>query len=72
MLQKLSAGTNGKMYKLADLKTLETSILNNESIKPITYSQNETTELIDLKWIFALLLILLSLEWFLRKYHGLI
>lgn len=72
LLQKLSAGTNGKMYKLADLKTLETSILNNESIKPITYSQNETTELIDLKWIFALLLILLSLEWFLRKYHGLI
>lgn len=72
LLQKLSAGTNGKMYALSNIKDLETSILNNESIKPITYSQNETTELIDLKWIFALLLILLSTEWFLRKYHGLI
>jgi len=72
LLQKLSAGTNGKMYKLSELKALETSILSNESIKPITYSQNETTELIDLKWIFALLVILLSAEWFLRKYHGLI
>lgn len=72
ILKKLSTGTNGKMYNLSDLKDLETSILNNESIKPITYSQNETTELIDLKWIFALLLVLLSAEWFLRKYHGLI
>jgi hypothetical protein len=72
LLQKLSSATNGKMYTLNDLKTLETTILNNESIKPITYSQNETTELIDLKWIFIVLLILLSIEWFLRKYHGMI
>jgi hypothetical protein len=72
LLQKLSAETNAKMYKLSDIKALESSILNNESIKPITYSQNETTELIDLKWIFALILVLLSIDWFLRKYHGLI
>jgi hypothetical protein len=72
LLQKLSNATNGKMYSLNDLKNLETSILSNESIKPITYSQNETTELIDLKWIFSVLLILLSIEWFLRKYHGMI
>jgi hypothetical protein len=72
LLQKLSAATNGKMYALNDLKSLENSILNNESIKPITYSQNETTELIDLKWIFIALLILLSIEWFLRKYQGMI
>lgn len=72
LLKKLSAATNGKMYSLNDLKGLETSILNNESIKPITYSQNETTELIDLKWLFTLILILLTTEWFLRKYNGLI
>ncbi len=72
LLQKLSASTNGKMYALTNLKELETSILNNESIKPITYSQNETTELIDLKWLFALIVILLAAEWFLRKFHGLI
>jgi hypothetical protein len=72
LLQKLSSATNGKMYSLNDLKDLETSILNNESIKPITYSQNETTEIIDLKWLFVLLLSLLSIEWFLRKYHGMI
>jgi len=72
LLQKLSNETNGKMYKLDDIKNLENSILSNESIKPITYSQNETTELIDLKWLFILLLVLLSVEWFLRKYNGLI
>ncbi len=72
LLQKLSSSTNGKMYTLNDIKNLEASILSNESIKPITYSQNETTELIDLKWIFIVLLVLLSIEWFLRKYHGMI
>lgn len=72
LLQKLSASTNGKMYTLNSIKELETAILNNESIKPITYSQNETTEMIDLKWLFVIILFLLSLEWFLRKFNGLI
>lgn len=72
LLQKLSNSTNGKTYSLNNIKSLESAILSNESIKPITYSQNETTELIDLKWIFFVLLVFISVEWFLRKYNGLI
>ena len=72
LLNKLSKGTNGKLVYLNELDSLRSEILKNEMIKPITYSQNETTDLIDLKWIFVIILLLVSVEWFLRKYHGMI
>ncbi len=72
LLNQLSKGTNGKLIYLNELNNLKTEITKNEMIKPITYSQNETTDLIDLKWLFATIIILLSIEWFLRKYYGLI
>lgn len=72
LLQTLSKGTNGKLYYLNQIQNLENEILKSEVIKPITYSQTETTDLIDLKWLFILVLTLLSIEWFVRKYYGLI
>jgi hypothetical protein len=72
LLNKLSKSTNGKLFYLTQLDSLRSEIQKNEMIKPITYSQNETTDLIDLKWIFIFILVLFSLEWFLRKYNGLI
>lgn len=72
LLQKLSNGTNGKLYYLNQLQNLENEILKSEVIKPITYSQTETTDLIDLKWLFVIIVVLLSIEWFIRKYFGLI
>jgi hypothetical protein len=72
ILNNLSKGTNGKLVYLNQLDSLKIVILKNEMIKPITYSQNETTDLIDLKWIFIVILLLLSVEWFLRKFYGMI
>lgn len=72
VLNKLSAGTNGKMFYLNNMDELTNVVLKNEVIKPITFSQNETSDLIDLKWLFALILCFFTLEWFIRKYNGLI
>jgi hypothetical protein len=72
LLNKLSTQTNGKLFYLNNINELNKLILSNESIKPITYSQNETSDLIDLKWLFALIVVLLTAEWFIRKYSGLI
>jgi hypothetical protein len=36
----------------------------------VIYQTNRTNPLINLKWIFALLAGLLTLEWFLRRYFG--
>ncbi len=45
-------------------------IQNNETIKPVVYRQQEIMDLIHLKWVFVFLLLLLTMEWGVRKYRG--
>jgi hypothetical protein len=67
LLFQLANKTGGKLVYPNQLQLLETEILNNQLIKPITYTQTTTNPLIDLKWLIVLILGLLSAEWFLRK-----
>ncbi|MEO6303278.1 MAG: hypothetical protein ABIP51_08895 [Bacteroidia bacterium] len=67
VLNTMAKRTGGKLFYKNELDNLEKEILKNEQIKPITYSQNNTTLLIDLKWLFWVILIFLSVEWYFRK-----
>jgi hypothetical protein len=69
MLRKLSAETGGKFYKMDQLQKL-TSDLNKTKAASLIYSEESFNQLINLKWVFYLLLTLISAEWFLRKYLG--
>ncbi|MEM9887112.1 MAG: hypothetical protein AAF849_14555 [Bacteroidota bacterium] len=40
------------------------------NVKPVIYQTTQTRSIINLKWIFFILLALLSVEWFLRRYFG--
>ncbi len=70
VLNAMAKRTGGKLFYKDQLELLEKEILKNEQIKPITYSQNNTTLLIDLKWLFWLILIFLSVEWYFRKRYA--
>ncbi|MBK7667774.1 MAG: hypothetical protein IPJ32_10780 [Sphingobacteriaceae bacterium] len=70
LLFQLAQNTGGKLFSKDELDKLEKELLNSELIKPVTYTQKQLNDLIDLKWIFFLILGLLSLEWFLRKRSG--
>lgn len=70
LLHQLATSTGGKLFHKNETEKLKQELLNNETIKPITYSQKQLSDLIDLKWIFFLIIGLLSLEWFLRKRSG--
>jgi hypothetical protein len=70
VLNAMAKRTGGKLFYKDQLELLEKEILKNEQIKPITYSQNNTTLLIDLKWLFWLILIFLSIEWYFRKRYA--
>ena len=70
LLFQLAQNTGGKLFTKDELDKLEKELLNSELIKPVTYTQKQLNDLIDLKWIFFLILGLLSLEWFLRKRSG--
>lgn len=69
LLYALSDVKGGKLYYPNALSELTEEIESLES-KTLTYSRAQLSELIHSKWIFFLLLVLLSLEWFLRKRNG--
>lgn len=70
LLNTISKQSNGKLFMPADLLKIADEILKNENIKTISYEDRKYDELINMKWLFGLILLLLSLEWFLRKRNG--
>ncbi len=71
LLYQLAKRTGGQLFKANELATLEQIIQKQENIKTISYVHKELSDLIELKWIFFLLLALLTIEWFMRKRNGL-
>jgi hypothetical protein len=70
LLFQLSNETNGRFYTLDEAESLIGDISGSTAIKATNYFQSALNELINQKWIFVLLLIFLSAEWFLRKFWG--
>jgi hypothetical protein len=69
-LNRLSENQNGKLFYPNELDQVFSSIQNDEQIKPILYQKIRTRSIIHLKWIFALLLLMITAEWFLRRFFG--
>ena len=70
VLRQLSAKFGGETVYPAQLASIADKIKANETVKPVIYQTTQTNPLINLKWIFALLALLLAGEWFLRRYFG--
>lgn len=69
MLRRLSEEFGGQVFYRDQLEQLGEALLARD-IKPVIYTTSRTRSVINLKWIFFLLLGMLSLEWFLRRYYG--
>lgn len=69
MLRRLSDEFGGQVFYQNQLQELGAALLDKD-IKPVIYSTQKNRSVINLKWIFFLLLGMLSLEWFLRRYFG--
>jgi hypothetical protein len=69
MLRRLSQEFGGQFFHINQLEELGNTLLE-KNIKPVVYSTSRTRSVINLKWIFFLILGMLSLEWFLRRYFG--
>ncbi|HSM49056.1 MAG TPA: hypothetical protein VK872_14650, partial [Draconibacterium sp.] len=65
------AESGGKLYLPNQSEQLISDLQNNNRLKTTTYYQEMINELLNLKWMFFLALLLLSVEWFLRKFWGL-
>lgn len=69
LLYKMSNIHEGQLFYLREMKTLQKAIQSLDS-KTISYSRVQLSELLNQRWIFFLLLVFLTLEWFLRKQNG--
>jgi hypothetical protein len=69
LLKALSANTGGKFYQQMNVQSLNTELQKTEA-KSVIHSEESYDTLINLKWVFALLALLATVEWTLRKYLG--
>jgi hypothetical protein len=70
LLFQLSNHTGGDFFYENEISQVTEKILKNDLVKPTTYFQASLTELLNLKWLFLVLLGLAGVEWFLRKFWG--
>jgi hypothetical protein len=70
LLSDLAKQSGGQMLQPSQINQLADLIKKNENIKTVVYEDKRYSDLIDLKWIFVLIVGLLSAEWFLRKREG--
>ncbi|MBL7944356.1 MAG: hypothetical protein JNM00_16465, partial [Flavobacteriales bacterium] len=70
LLYALSQSTGGAMVYPAEMDSLVNMIRLREDIVPLSFENKQLRDLIDYKWLLALLLLLLGAEWLLRKRAG--
>ena len=70
LLNNIAKQSGGAMLLPSQINRLAELIRKNENIKTVVYEDKHYNDVIDLKWVFVLILSLLSLEWFLRKREG--
>ncbi len=70
VLYQLAELSGGEFYLPTETNRLLNDIGNNNKLRATSYFQEMIRELLNLKWLFFVVLLLLSMEWFLRKYWG--
>lgn len=71
-LQRLATNTGGMAYFSTENEQLAETLLNDDRFQAVQKSDQKIVPLIDWKYLLGLIVLLLSLEWFIRKYNGLI
>lgn len=71
-LNQLSEETNGKTFLPNNINLLIDNLLNDKSYIPIQKEIIKNSPIIDWKWLLFIIILSLSVEWFLRKYNGML
>ncbi|MGB7786138.1 MAG: VWA domain-containing protein, partial [Salinimicrobium sp.] len=69
-LQNVAQEKGQKTYFLNDYKALKQQLLTDNSYIPVQKSRINNVPLIDWYYLLGIIILALSLEWFLRKYYG--
>ncbi len=70
IMRQIAKTTGGKFFELKNAKGVLKAIRNRDDITTVSYREATFKDLVDLKWLFFLLLAFLTIEWFLRRWFG--
>jgi len=70
MLEELAELKGGRMLPLEKLDSLPDILKQRGDVKPVIHVERKYIDLIDIWWVLTIILALLALEWFLRKWSG--
>ena len=71
-LQSVAKSSSGKSYFIDNTSTLISDLIEDSRFATIQKSTKKVVPLIDYKLLLGLIILCLSIEWFVRKYNGLI
>ena len=69
LLYQWTKQTDGQILYPADLSQI-TAILNEKDLPIVSYENERFIDIIKLDWIFFIIFVSLSIEWFLRRFFG--
>lgn len=71
-LRMLALNSNGKLSHIDENQDIINELISDTNYKSIQKSAKKTVSLLDWKWLLGFIILCFSLEWFIRKYRGLI
>lgn len=71
-LNRIASNTKGEAYFVTEVSEAINALLEDDRYQQIQKSEQKVVPLIDWKYLLGLIVLTLSLEWFIRKYNGLI
>ena len=71
-LQQVATNSKGVSYFIANTSLLINNLIEDSRFRIIQKYSKNVVSLIDFKYLLSLIVLSLALEWFLRKYNGLI
>jgi len=72
LLQLVAQRSGGKFYDAEELQNLQRDIQALSILKPVELSQTSELRLMSVEWMLALVILLLSVEWLIRKRNGML
>lgn len=70
LLRSIAQTSNGKYFDRGEMEKVVKEIKANDNIKPVASYQKKYSMLLNSPWYLAAIVLLLGIEWFLRKWHG--
>ena len=70
LLKSIAKTTDGKFFARNEIENVAKEVKANDNIKPIASYHKKYSMLLNSPWYLAAIVLLLGIEWFLRKWHG--